>query len=186
MGPTSGGSSQPRVRTHISYVSCVGRQVLYHECHLGSPTNYTDIPKYDWMGSVTDLPPSFVNPKLRWIQYNISCGLRTTIMASPKPTSEKRASHFWVAVWRCSYSLTSTRKGLKITSTGDFPGVQWLRPCTPNAGDLSLIPSQETRSHMQQLSFCMLQPRLDCSVTKSCLTLCDPMDYSTPGLPVLH
>ena len=25
-----------------------------------------------------------------------------------------------------------------------------------------------------------------CSVTKSCLTLCDPMDDSTPGLPVPH
>ena len=25
-----------------------------------------------------------------------------------------------------------------------------------------------------------------CSVTKSCLILCDPMDYSTPGFPVLH
>ena len=25
-----------------------------------------------------------------------------------------------------------------------------------------------------------------CSVTQSCLILCDPMDYSTPGFPVLH
>ena len=25
-----------------------------------------------------------------------------------------------------------------------------------------------------------------CSVTWSCLTLCDPMDCSTPGFPVLH
>ena len=25
-----------------------------------------------------------------------------------------------------------------------------------------------------------------CPVTQSCLTLCDPMDYSTPGFPVLH
>ena len=25
-----------------------------------------------------------------------------------------------------------------------------------------------------------------CSVTKSCLTFCDPMDSSTPGFPVLH
>ena len=25
-----------------------------------------------------------------------------------------------------------------------------------------------------------------CSVAQSCLTLCDPMDYSTPGFPVLH
>ena len=25
-----------------------------------------------------------------------------------------------------------------------------------------------------------------CSVTKSCPTLCDPMDCSTPGFPILH
>ena len=25
-----------------------------------------------------------------------------------------------------------------------------------------------------------------CSVAKSCLTLCDPMDFSTPGFAVLH
>ena len=25
-----------------------------------------------------------------------------------------------------------------------------------------------------------------CSVAQPCLTLCDPMDYSTPGFPVLH
>ena len=25
-----------------------------------------------------------------------------------------------------------------------------------------------------------------CSATKSCLTLCNPMDFSTPGSPVLH
>ena len=34
---SSRGSSQPRDQTHISYVSCTGRQVLYHQCHLGSP-----------------------------------------------------------------------------------------------------------------------------------------------------
>ena len=28
--------------------------------------------------------------------------------------------------------------------------------------------------------------RLLFSVAKSCLTLCDPMDYSTPGFPVLQ
>ena len=30
-------SSQPRNRTHISYISCIGRQVLYRKCHLVSP-----------------------------------------------------------------------------------------------------------------------------------------------------
>ena len=29
-------SSQPRDRTHISYVSCTGSQALYHWCHLRS------------------------------------------------------------------------------------------------------------------------------------------------------
>ena len=28
--PSSWGSSQPRDQTHISYVSCIGRQILYH------------------------------------------------------------------------------------------------------------------------------------------------------------
>ena len=35
--PSSRGSCWPRFWTHISYVSCIGRWVLYHLCHLGSP-----------------------------------------------------------------------------------------------------------------------------------------------------
>ena len=31
----SRGSSQPRNRTRISQVSCIGRSVLDHQCHLG-------------------------------------------------------------------------------------------------------------------------------------------------------
>ena len=34
---SSRGSSQSRDQTHISYSSCIGRLVLYHSCHLGSP-----------------------------------------------------------------------------------------------------------------------------------------------------
>ena len=34
--PSSRGSSRPRDQTHVSYASCVGRQVLYHWSHLGS------------------------------------------------------------------------------------------------------------------------------------------------------
>ena len=44
--PPPGESSRPRDRTHISYVSCTGRQVLYHKRHLGSPfihPGYTDL-----------------------------------------------------------------------------------------------------------------------------------------------
>ena len=33
---SSKGSSQPRNGTHISFISCIGRQVLYHQHHLES------------------------------------------------------------------------------------------------------------------------------------------------------
>ena len=33
---SSRGSCQPRDQTQVSNVSCIGRQVLYHHCHLGS------------------------------------------------------------------------------------------------------------------------------------------------------
>ena len=33
----SRASSRPRDWTHVSYVSCLGRRVLFHQCHLGSP-----------------------------------------------------------------------------------------------------------------------------------------------------
>ena len=35
--PSSSGSSQPRNQIHITYVSCIGRCVLYHQHPLGSP-----------------------------------------------------------------------------------------------------------------------------------------------------
>ena len=37
--------------------------------------------------------------------------------------------------------------------------------------------------------YCHMRAQMDsfcCSVAKSCLTLCDPMDCSMPGFPVLH
>ena len=35
-------------------------------------------------------------------------------------------------------------------------------------------------------SLCFFQPSSVSSVTQSCLTLCDPMNRSTPGLPIHH
>ena len=55
--PSSKGSSWPRDRTCVSYVSCIGRQVLYHWCHLGSPVPTTEGTK--------SLPLS------QWINWNV-------------------------------------------------------------------------------------------------------------------
>ena len=38
--PSSKGSSWPRDQTHVSYVSCIVRQVLYWWCPLGSHKHY--------------------------------------------------------------------------------------------------------------------------------------------------
>ena len=43
----------------------------------------------------------------------------------------------------------------------------------------NVVRAGERKQAIWMRSFC-------CSVTKSCLTLCDPMDCSTPGFPVLH
>ena len=59
-------------------------------------------------------------------------------------------------------------------------GIGHLPLCRLNPVMLQLpnfnIPSREFRVESEAL----------CSVTQSCLTLCDPMDCSTPGFPVLH
>ena len=39
-------SSRPRSRTRVFYVSCIGRWVLYHWCHLGSPYIYMNMYMY--------------------------------------------------------------------------------------------------------------------------------------------
>ena len=48
--------------------------------------------------------------------------------------------------------------------------------------DQLLSPQNPTRSMLLLSLFCGCY----CSVTKSCLTLCNPMDCSTPGFPVHH
>ena len=34
--PSSRGSFQPRDQMHVSTISCIGRQILYHKCYLGN------------------------------------------------------------------------------------------------------------------------------------------------------
>ena len=43
--PSSGGSSQNRDQTHISYISCIGRQILYYY-YLGSQIHSTNWENY--------------------------------------------------------------------------------------------------------------------------------------------
>ena len=56
--------------------------------------------------------------------------------------------------------------------------VQWLRLCASNAGGMGSMPGQGTNVlHAVCVCVCVL-------VVQSCLTLCDPMDYSPPDSSV--
>ena len=76
---SSRGSSRPRNRTCVSYISCTGRRTLYHKRHLGRP----------WMNqrgviSVSELPlqvsKSFSSYQLC---FGVFCGLSGITSALP-------------------------------------------------------------------------------------------------------
>ena len=72
---------------------------------------------------------------------------------------------------------------LTLSSHRDVQVGNWGRPVTRKSGVWLII-------HLKQISQSMRRGSLVevnyCSVTKACLTLCDPMDCSMPGLPVPH
>ena len=72
---------------------------------------------------------------------------------------------------------------LTLSSHRDVQVGNWGRPVTRKSGVWLII-------HLKQISQSMRRGSLVevnyCSVTKACLTLCDPMDCSIPDFPVLH
>ena len=82
--PSSRGYSQPSHQTHIPYVFHIGRWVLYHGCHLGSPTSSLHPSK----ALLKDLPtpilpslPSLLNtePEYSFEKWNLISPLLKTL-----------------------------------------------------------------------------------------------------------
>ena len=92
---SSRGSSWPRDRTLISYVSCVGRQILYHQRHLTTVIQWSSI---------------FAPPGHMWAalsQRHSQGYLRTCVFLVPlpflNPTWTSGSSwfmYYWSLVWR--------------------------------------------------------------------------------------
>ena len=56
--PSCRGFSQPRDQTQVSYVSCIGRWVLHHWHHQGSPSMamfFVKMGKHEFQGSLSDV-----------------------------------------------------------------------------------------------------------------------------------
>ena len=73
--PSAGESSQPRERTCVSCVSCIGRWVLYHYCYLGSHFQiYWIVVKENiWMLKCTETSsmPYFIIPHAFWEESSV-------------------------------------------------------------------------------------------------------------------
>ena len=76
--PSSRGSSWPRDQTHISYVSCIGKHVLYHWHHLRSweyteelyKKCFNDLDNHN--GVVTHLEPYLLKSEVKWALGSIT------------------------------------------------------------------------------------------------------------------
>ena len=96
--PYSRGSSWPRDQTHISYISCIGRWVLYHWRHLGSPSEHKSVNCTidllpGWTQAMTNLGP------ISCLSLpNFSCAVIVHTSATLGTLNTSQFTEFWNAV----------------------------------------------------------------------------------------
>ena len=75
----SRGSSRPRDRTHITYTSCIGRWILFHEGHLGSPQYFCNSNSKDtWPQSIVANIKMMKKSAVSWELPNVTEGHEVT------------------------------------------------------------------------------------------------------------
>ena len=97
------------------------------------------------------------------------------LMARTSKCSDTEFTHVHIAQW-----LVRTRK---IATSGLQRGWGGLQSCVPSKEDQTPVICWVYKSNVKDIFLTSVQLS---SVTHSCLTLCDPMNCSTPGLPVHH
>ena len=109
--------------------------------------------------------------------FNIHC----LILNSPSVASPTQ----WTWIWANCRSLWRTEEPGMLQSMG-LQSWTWLKDWT--AKTMVRKASSFSRFSTTLVIFLCLNFRHPscCSVTKSCSTMCDPMDCSNPGFPVLH
>ena len=101
-----------------------------------------------------------------------------------KPISGLCKNHHWMLLCYLGPDLICLcrRQGNRSLKTFILcPGVTQMVN-----GRASKPAKQLSPSHYPSRAFFLLHTSICCSVAKLCLTLCDPMDGSMPGFPVLH
>ena len=85
--PFSRGSSKPRDQTHISYVSCIGKQVLDHWRHLGSPSLNQHFPEAPcFFQSKHQHPHSGLGSRPKMLPPQSTCACFSSFLGQSVPT----------------------------------------------------------------------------------------------------
>ena len=98
---------------------------------------------------------------------------------------------WWAAVHEIMKSWTQLSDFTSLSCIGEGNGCPLQCPCPENPrdgepGGLPSVGSHRVRHDWSDLAAQNGFINYCCSVAQLCLTLCKPMDCSTPGLPVLH
>ena len=144
--PSSKASSWPRDWTCISYISCIGRQVLYHYRHLGRPALSQHYPQFS---SVQPLSPVrlFVTPWTTAHQASLSI---TNSQSPPKPMSiEAVMPSNHLILCRSLLLLPSIFPSIRVFSNDSALRIRWPKYWSFS---FSISPSNE---HPGLISFRM-------------------------------
>jgi len=148
-----------------------------------------------WLSLEPPAPPAAPTHNLS----NHFSGLRTPALNPGGPSVSLPQHQHWLGIgctpsWEC-LSLrprpTHTHTHTHTYLFGDFSGRIHQEQQDPEhtAGGGVMSRDKSLLSVWQLIPYLHPPPgsqvSCHCSVTKSCPTLCDPMDYSTPGFPVL-
>ena len=131
-------------------------------------------------------------------EYTSYCSAPHSLTLLCWPLAISQAGQTYASLSNLTWLLPhSSSSFLKIYMSWSFISFKVIYLVSPSLSRLLEIPSQCPPPHsLCSLPFSIFPPNTHqlqtqyrcccCSVVKLCLTLCNPMDFSTPDFPILH
>ena len=120
-----------------------------------------------------------------YLLNNIPCILEWVVGSTQKTLQFHTDTGIWKrAVFHCAEQKLPCGTSCQLRELPRWSQCFWILQRQPDGGLCSTVVHLLKQFYIFfQTTFKILKVS---SVAQSCLTLCDPMDYSTPGFPVHH
>ena len=105
--PSSRGSCRPRDQTCISYIFYIGRQVLYYQCHLGSPKHFHRLPQNCSDRKRELIPDITCLMKPRLSLGNVTNDVVPHVEFGTQSAGISERSADWLPIWTHSWTNSS-------------------------------------------------------------------------------